>query len=335
MIAPTLRQIVEGLSLGFEPRTHGPGKTLEFEAAGERPRYCHLVIENDSCHFAPGPADKPSVRLRTEGATLRAIGSRELEIATAIREGRLAVDGDIESLRLLKSFRLLQGEALRDPIGFPPGPVHLSPTVWLAIAFVPWAIFWGSLWLNSPSPGALVGFALALLLGAYRRIFGGLTFFEVGTMLALALSTVLPIEQRGILFGTSFAELSFLWALGAAVRPLGLCGEYTRWKFVPILSKTALFRYPNAVISLAWALGFLANALVTLFPLPRLLPIPSSAAHVITFTACAVYTTRKERGAREERIDDIDRRLIMFRRTGFLLSAIAAAVVVWVLLKHR
>ena len=334
MIAPTLRQTVEGLSLGFEPRICGLSKTvLEFEATGERPRCCHLVFENDSCRFALGPANAPSARLRTDGSTLRDIGSRELEIATAIREGRLVVDGDVESLRLLGSFRRQKGEHLRDALRSAPGPVHLSPMVWLAIAFVPWEIFWGGLWLNSPRSGALIGCALALVLGAYRWIFGGLTFFEIGTALGLTLLTILPIEPRGTLFGTSSAALCVLWALGAAIRPLGLCGEYTRWKFIPALSETTLFRYPNVAISLAWALGFLVNALLTFFPLPQLCPIPSSVFHALTFAACAVYTARKESGAREARIDDIDRRLTMLRWVGFLLSAIATAVVAWVFVK--
>jgi hypothetical protein len=61
MIAPTLRQTVEGLSLGFEPRMCGLSKTvLEFEATGERPRCCRLVFEsiragNSFAHFRKQP----------------------------------------------------------------------------------------------------------------------------------------------------------------------------------------------------------------------------------------------------------------------------------------
>ena len=174
--------------------------------------------------------------------------------------------------------------------------------------------------------GLLTGLVVAVALVAYRRRAGAATFFESATVIAFAAAAILHLDHgQGPLLADSFAALAAIWALAAAVRPLGLSGEYARWNYVAPLAGTALFRYPNVLITLAWAGAFLVNA--ALAAAGRRWPLPGAIVttlHVSIFATCALFTTRRERGAGERRIEDIDRRLEGWRRAGWVAAGLAA-----------
>ncbi len=329
MTAPTLRQVVEGMVLGFDPdAAAGGAAVLEFEAAEERPRLCHLVVAGGSCRFASGPAADATLRLRTDGATWRAIGAGELDAVSAMASGTLRADGDASALlQLQRWFRRIEPAALRVAAGRPPGAVRLRAMAWMAVAFVPWKALWLGLLLQRPRAGVLAGLLASGLLLAYRRASGAATFFEAATTMAFAAAALLGVDGLGrpAVLSASLAALAAIWALGAAVRPLGLSGEYSRWNYVPSLWGTALFRHPNVVVTLAWAGAFLANA--GLASAERRWHVPGAVAaalHVALFAGCAVFTRRQERGARERRVDDIDRRLSRWRRLAWAVVVLAA-----------
>jgi putative sterol carrier protein len=325
---PTLRQTVEGMALGFDARA-AAGRTavLEFDAPAERPRLCHLVVDERGCRFGAGPAPRPTLRLRTDGATWRAIGAGELDAMAALADGRLSVDGDAGVLFQLRGwFRGVDARALPDAAGRPPGPLRLPAMAWLAVAFAPWKALWIGLALGHARAGTAIGAALAVALVAYRRRAGAATFFEAATAVALvaALPASLGAPAARVL-AASFAALAVVWAAGAGLRPLGLSGEYARWKYVPALAGTALFRYPNVVISLAWAVCFLASTALALAPLP------GGARAVLQATAvaaCTALTAWQERGASARRIEDVDGRLVALRRIAAGVAAVAVAVLV-------
>jgi len=335
--APTLRQAVEGMALAFDREAAaGQRAVIEFEAPAERPARCHLVVEGGSCRFAAGAAPAPSLRIRSDGETWKRIGRGELDFLAAAGSGAVVASGDLAQTQLLgRWFRRDGAEALRSQAGRPPGPLRLPAMAWLAVAFAPWKALWIGAALGAPQWGAVAGAVLATLLVAYRRRAGGATFLENASALALAaLAAVAPAAPGWRAPALGLAALGAIWGLGAA-RALPLTAEYARWRYLPALAETALFRYPNALITLAWSAGLLACAAVLVVRGRGLLGSGPAALVVLAVLAwCLAFTRAREGGARDRRIDDIDRRLRALRVVGGALAVLGAALACMVMMSR-
>jgi len=331
--SPTLRQTVEGMALGFDPEAaSGGAAVIEFEAPQERPARCHLVVQAGACRFATGSAPAPTLRIRTDGDTWRRIGAGELELLSAASSGVLSVTGELGQLAQLRRwFRNGAALPLRAQGRYPPGPVRLPPMAWLAVAFLPWKVLAIGAALGWPRTAAATAAVLALGLLSHRSRFGTATYFEragATALAGLAAAAALGLDLGGTRAGVATTgALGALWGLGAALRPLALTGEYSRWSYAPALAETALFRHPNALITVAWSTGFLVSAGAQLARGRGLLG--GGAALLLQLTTlgiCLGLTRAQEGGARQRRIDDIDGRLRRLRSLGLALAAAGAAV---------
>jgi hypothetical protein len=322
-VAPTLRQLIEGMPLGFDPAAaRDAAAVVEFEAPGEAPPRCHLVVEPGACRFAPGPAPAPTVRVCTDGDTWSRLATGELDPATAMAAGRLSVSGDLNAF--LEVRRCFRPVGALDVAGGPPGALRLPAMAWLAVAFAPWKVLWVGFAAGWPGAGAAAALA-AIVLVAYRSTVGAVTFFEGASCIALTLLAALErLAPSGgaVRTAASLAALATVWSVAAAVRPLGLTGEYARWKYVPQLATTSLFRYPNLAITLVWASGFVVASITFLARGHALLgPTWAALVQAAIVAACSVFTAAQERGARGRRVDDIDGRMKRLRGAGWALAA--------------
>ncbi len=333
MIAPgpTIRQLVEGMALGFDPSARDAG-VLELAFTGDDAGTYQLLFGSGACRFARGTVEPPTLRIETSADTWRAIAEGRVEPLAAVLDGRLAVQGDLGSFQRLRSlFRPVTRADLRAPAGQrAPGPVRLPAMAWLFVGLLPWKAFWVATALHATRAGIYAGLVVAAIAAAAREASGGSTFLERCTVVSFGAASVALLGGAAPapgLIGTSFLALAAIWAASLVRAPQPLTAEYARWNYVPRLWSTGLFRHPNALLTLVWACIF--GALAVLAVAGGRGWMPRAASTVLAVALCAaggVFTHWHERGARERRIPDLDRSLARLDRAArALLVGLAPA----------
>jgi hypothetical protein len=246
----------------------------------------------------------------------------------------MRVKGDLELFRRLpRLFRRVTSQELRAPADVrPPGPVRLPAMAWLLVAMAPWKAFWVLTAVGSPDRATLAALALAAVVWGSREVRGGASFLERATVLvfcsgALALAAgARPPAHPG---PQSLLVLSAIWSASVVHARWPLTADYSRWKYVPRLCSTALFRHPNVVLTLLWS-GIFAGLGVLGASVARGW-VPRRAADLLGIALCvagAAFTDRHERGARDRRIEDLDASLARLHGAARLLVAFAAGALV-------
>ena len=101
-----LEQVVT-LAAGDADTGSAEGGVRRSDAADAGEVRWHVVVDDGSVRFAPGPALDPTVRFTTDADTARAITDGELSATEAFMAGRLRVGGDTTAL--VRHHALLDG----------------------------------------------------------------------------------------------------------------------------------------------------------------------------------------------------------------------------------
>lgn len=87
------------MPLGFRPeKADGLSAVYQFEVSGSEEFVAHLRIVDGACTFHEGPADSPSVVIRTPAEVWLAIAKGELDGQQAFMSGKYKVEGDLSLL---------------------------------------------------------------------------------------------------------------------------------------------------------------------------------------------------------------------------------------------
>jgi hypothetical protein len=128
---------------------------------------------------------------------------------------------------------------------------------WMTVAFLPWMIFW--ITFNIPvSPLISVGvpLCLSLLLVGYRAVFNKPTWMEIGGAGFFAAAGILTLLNniQFALWGVTISQgvMGLLWFGSLLFSDMPLCGEYSKWGYIPGVWQASLFIHPNAAITLVW-----------------------------------------------------------------------------------
>jgi hypothetical protein len=102
--AKSCRELIRGMPLGFNPSAAGDLKAVyQFEVGGEESFVAHLAIDNGTCVYHDGPADKASVVIKTPAETWLKISRGELNGQQAFMSGQYKVEGDLSLLQKLRA----------------------------------------------------------------------------------------------------------------------------------------------------------------------------------------------------------------------------------------
>jgi multimeric flavodoxin WrbA/putative sterol carrier protein len=100
--AKTCQELLRMMPLGFRPEgAAGLSAVYQFEVSGSEEFVAHLRIENNGCTFEEGPADSPSVLIRTPAEVWLAIAKGEMDGQQAFMSGKYKVEGDLSLLMRL------------------------------------------------------------------------------------------------------------------------------------------------------------------------------------------------------------------------------------------
>lgn len=333
MTAPalTMRQLVEGMSLGFDPAAADGPAVVEFAFTGAERGTYQLVVADGACRFRSGSAPSPTLRIEADADVWRAVAEGRLEAMAAVVAGKLSVNGDLGLFqRLPRLFRRVAPDELRaSPGQRAPGPLRLPAMAWLAVAFVPWKLFWVVTGTVGPRAGIATAAAAAAVVWAAREATGGATFFERATAAlsaAAGAAVLVGVRPPPMVVAASLLALAAIWA-GTLVRaPLPLTAEYSRWNYALRVWGTGLFRHPNAFLTLVWAGTFAVLATLAAGVEHGVIP-PHASAVVGTALGLAMgwYTKRHERGVRTRRVEDLDGSLARLEGAARAFLALAAA----------
>jgi multimeric flavodoxin WrbA/putative sterol carrier protein len=98
------KELLEIMPLGFNSSAaSGLEAIYQFEVNGDENFVAHLKIANGSCTYHEGPADSPSVIIKTPGEVWLAIARGELDGQQAFMGGKYKVEGDLSLLMRLSS----------------------------------------------------------------------------------------------------------------------------------------------------------------------------------------------------------------------------------------
>lgn len=100
--AKTCEELLRMMPLGFRhDSAAGLSAVYQFEVSGSEEFVAHLRIEGCACTFSDGPADSPSVVIRTPAEVWLAIAKGELDGQQAFMSGKYQVEGDLSLLMRL------------------------------------------------------------------------------------------------------------------------------------------------------------------------------------------------------------------------------------------
>jgi hypothetical protein len=326
-----MRQLVEGMAVGFDSAAAGPLRAVvELAFTGEEPGTYQLVISDRACRFEGAPVAEPDLRVEADAELWRAISEGRAQPMAAVLEGRLKVSGDLALFQRFPSlFRRVGREDLRAPPGQrAPGPLRLPAMAWLFVDLLPWKVFWVFLALQGSQRAVIAAAAVAVVVLVARGMTGGATFLEKATtvvFVASALAVSQGYRPPPGLLGSSFLALGAIWAASVIHATYPLTAEYSRWNYVPRLWSTGLFRHPNALLTLLWSVVFVAFAVLGVAGARGWIPQRvSTVASILICVAAGAYTRRREAGARDRRIDDLDASLARMRTAARALLGLVA-----------
>ncbi|MEW5722798.1 MAG: SCP2 sterol-binding domain-containing protein [Thermodesulfobacteriota bacterium] len=334
----TLRQMLEGMTLGFNAEAAGDLEAvIQFQVTGPEIGSYYLHIRAGDCTFHRGEHRAPNLTIETPSDVWLKISRGELSGQEALLGGQYRVEGD--GNLLVRMSELFSGaDQIPAPPGQrPPGPLPWSGMVWMTVVFLPWMVFWIFFETSGPWVSVLIPLVFTLLLVAYRLHYGGLTLLEGGTLvfflLAGLLSLISPLGFQRWGSPVSSASLGGLWFGSLLFSALPLCGEYSKWGYQPRLWRTTLFIHPNAVISLMWGWQFQAAALLGLAAcLVAEYRGPLTAARYLLLVPAFIFTSVYQKGSPDRRLEDIDGALRRLRiRAGAGLAFTLGVVIVSIL----
>jgi hypothetical protein len=103
-LAKSCRDLIQIMPLGFNPSAAGEMTAVyQFEVGGEENFVAHLAIANGTCVYHDGPADKPSVVIKTPAGVWLKISGGELDRQQAFMSGQYKVEGDLSLLLKLRA----------------------------------------------------------------------------------------------------------------------------------------------------------------------------------------------------------------------------------------
>jgi hypothetical protein len=333
----TLRQMLEAMALTLDASTAGElSATIQFDVRGSEPGSYHLRISDGACSFNTGSAEAPTLTITTPSEVWMRIGGGELSSQEALDKGLYSATGDLTLLSRLDD--LFGGEG---GLGYAassgqrtPGPIRLPGMAWLAIALLPWIIFWSVFDDRGVSPWLSVGLPLVLsmLLVAYRVLYYQSTWLEVGGLGFFVLAAILSLiagsgwRLSGSIVATTFAGM--LWFGTLALSEMPLSGAYFRWGYARAFWSTGTFVYPHAVITLVWGWQLIFAALVgvvgALFPS---LHTALMSARFLLLALTFAFTLGYERRARGLEAADFDEAMGRLRRWARIGMSVGSDIV--------
>lgn len=347
--ALTMRQMLEGMTVVFDPVAAGDLEAkLQFDVTGPEPGTYHLRIAGGDCTFHLGAAEDPTLTITTPSDVWLRISGAELDARDALMEGLYQVHGDFSLL--LRMNNLFKGaESTSDgvvayaasPDQRPAGPIALGGMAWMAVAMIPWMLFW--ITFHTPGVGRWVSvglpFLLVLFLVGYRRVFGKPTWMEWGGLGFFALAGILTLvgDSTFATWGSvaSSIVMGALWLGTLVFAGMPLCADYVKWGYIRRLWRTSLFIHPNSVISLMWGWQYLVASVLGIGAerLPHLGTVLTVIRYLLLVPAFA-FTFAYPKGSANRRIADIDEALAQMRTWAGvgLVVAVGMILAIWVAL---
>ena len=100
----TARELLEMMPRYLNPAAaQGLTATYQFDVSGSETFTVHLVIADGQATFHEGPADKPSITIKTPAEVWLAIARKELDGTSAFLAGQFRIQGDLGLLMKLKT----------------------------------------------------------------------------------------------------------------------------------------------------------------------------------------------------------------------------------------
>ncbi|MGB8992214.1 MAG: NAD(P)H-dependent oxidoreductase [Desulfobaccales bacterium] len=100
----TARELLEMMPRYLNPAVaQGLTATYQFDVSGSETFTAHLVIADGQAIFHEGPADKPSIIIKTPAEVWLAIARKELDGTSAFLSGQFRIQGDLGLLMKLKT----------------------------------------------------------------------------------------------------------------------------------------------------------------------------------------------------------------------------------------
>lgn len=336
----TARQTIEGMTLAFDPAAAGDlAATIQFEVSGAEPGAYHLDIEGGRCRFNEGRSEVPTLTIRTPSDVWPRIAAGEVSGRDALLDGLYEVGGDASLLFRMDRIFSRDPEAAAREGGrrLRPGPIALSGSRWLTVAFLPWLVLWFGPLFGLAGPAAWrLAFPLAAALAAYHAAFSRATWFEIGSTVALGAGALLSLAAPGnaaLATWGSAADSLTLGVVWLASLPHGrrpLTADYSRWDHAEALADNGTFLHVNLVITFLWGAAFVIMGSLAVAAL--LWPGASTgleAARWLVLVPAIVATIRLPRRASSLRIADLEGSGRLYRRlavAGIVLAVTAVVV---------
>lgn len=333
----TVRQLVEGMTLTFDPEKAGDLRaTLQWVVNGDEPGEYHLVVGDGRCTFVPGTHPDPTLRITTPSDVWAAIVAGEKDGAEALMAGEWQVSGSDPALalRIKEIFRPRDEVVLEVDEKVPGGPVALAPPLWILVSFVPWVLAWVLVpGLDNRLALGIAG-GVAAAVAFVRQQAGTVTLNELLTPVAmLGLGAVVAADPVGFeTTGPALISLALAAVWGASLVPDALSGlgEYSRWGYVPGMAAVGQFRHTNGAITAMWALLFLLGGIAGLLAVDA-----EGAAHAVALAVqygvvpgALVVARLYQKDAATRRLERLDAELSTQRSVGAGVAVAAGLAMV-------
>jgi putative sterol carrier protein len=335
----TARQSIEGMALVFDSAAaEDLTAAIQFDVSGAEPGVYHLDIADGSCHFHEGPSRAPTLTVSTPSDVWERISHGEISGRDALLDGLYEVEGDASLLmRLDRLFgRPAQAAVAASDCCKRPGPVSLSGSHWLTVAFVPWLLLWFGQVLGLEGAASVhSAFAVAAALVAYHARYGSATWFELGSAIVLGSGAVVALTEAGpsILGGWGSAAdslaLGLIWLFSLLHAPRPLTADYSRWDHAESLADNSTFLHVNRVLTLMWGTVFVLMGAMAVagHRWPQASGVLTTSRLLLLLPAI-VATVRLPRVAARLRIENIDGWRSRIRLTALAGALVALAVIV-------
>jgi putative sterol carrier protein len=336
----SIRQLLEGMTLTFDPRSAGElAATIQFNIGAPQAGDYYLRIGEGCCTFCIGQTVAPTLTINTPSSVWFKIATGELNAQQALMQGLYKACGDLSLLlRMSTLFKQSTDVSVDAPRKQrPAGPIGLAGITWMTVAFVPVTLYW--ILFNLPiNPWFGVGLPLllSLIVIGYRLVYDRPTWLEIGIALYLSLVAALQLLQAPGLarWGGALGSLAMgsIWLSSLLLADMPVSGEYSKWSVIKPLWRLSLFIQPNAVISLMWGWQFLSAAMLGMASI--LLPnlrLPLIVAQYGLIAPASWFTAYYQKGIRSRRISDVDkamRQIQMLAAVGLGIAVVMGLVAV-------